>query len=181
MTARVRFLFLLFAFLQTQYFSFSQSSAYPINQWVKKLSDKTGPSASGIDDVLSVLKNKESSQKMAALNDIETRGNFKNNYFKSRFAVAKARSLFGFSADKRQVNELLRPALNAAYETNDDSLISEIAWTYGVSPYLAQQMEAAATYCLFAAELDEKMGKKTEAYKCWYLGIMTLFGNLTSL
>ena len=173
-TSRTYYLLLLlmFVFLQAHYFSFSQTASYPINQWVKKLSDKNAPSASGMDDVLAALKNKDSTETIRILDQIEKKGNFKNNYFKARFFATKARALTFFSVDKKQVNDFVGRALNAAYETNNDSVISEMAWTYGISSYESEKLEAATTYCLFAAELDEKIGKKTEAYKCWYLGIL---------
>jgi DNA-binding CsgD family transcriptional regulator len=169
---RLRFFLILSVLAQWNLCAYCQTVPYPIKQWVKDMSDKNGRSAAGIEEVVSALKNKDSVEVIRTLNQIEQKGNFKNNYFKARFLATKARTLFGYATGKDRVNDLLKPALNAAYETNNDSLISEISWTYGISSYLAAQMEAATTYCLFAAEQDEKIGKKTEAYKCWYLGIL---------
>ncbi|MEJ7680508.1 MAG: tetratricopeptide repeat protein [Segetibacter sp.] len=68
------------------------------------------------------------------------------------------------------MNTLLKPAaLNGAYETNNDSLISEMAWAYGIASCLYEKMERAATYCLYAAKLDAKLGKPSESYKCYFL------------
>jgi hypothetical protein len=71
---------------------------------------------------------------------------------------------------EKQFTGPAKQALDAAYETNNDSLIAEMAWTYGVVSYAFGRIEPAVMYFLFAAELDEKTGKKTGAYKCSQLG-----------
>jgi hypothetical protein len=171
-TTYLRLIF-LFALFQTSYFSFSQNSSFPIKEVVKKLADKNGPAASGIQEVLAFAKDKDSAAGIQIFNELQRRGNGRNNYFKARFYAAKMMSIRMWQPQNRyevQVNELAREALNAAYETNDDSLISEIAWTYGIVCYQDERTEPAAMYLLFAAELDEKIGRVPNTDKCLWLG-----------
>jgi len=161
-------------FLQTNYSSFSQNAGYPFSQLKKKLSDKNGPSASGIEEVLASLKGKDSSEAMHIFDELQSRGNVRNNYFNARLSSAKARWLVPYShlnhASEKEVTELMKRALNAAYETNNDSLISEVAWAYGTASYQYDRTEPAAMYLLFAAELDAKIGRIPNAGKCLWLG-----------
>lgn len=145
-------------------------------EWVKKLSAEEGPVNSGINEVLAALKGKDSATGFKVFRDLEKQGDFKNNYFKARFSLTKSQWMFSnlphTEFDENRIKAELKAALNTAYETNDDSLISEAAWTYGITCYQYAKIEPAATYCLFAAELDNKINKVSEAYKCWYLGVI---------
>jgi len=166
-------LFILFVFLHANYFSFSQTSSYPIKEWVKKLGDTRGSASSGVNEVLAAVKNKDSVEGFRIFNEVEKRGNVRNNYFKARFDAVKMMWMSTWQRQhqhEEQVNELARQALNAAYETNNDSLISEMAWIYGIACYQDERTEPAAMYLLFAAELDEKIGRIPDADKCLWLG-----------
>ena len=158
----IRIFFLCsFALLQTNYFSFCQTSSSPINEWVKKLSDKDGPAASGIVDVFTALAAADTTQVKATLDDVEAKGDLKNNYFKARFFATKAKCTFRYlqiryRSHEAIVTQMLKQALNAAYETNNDSLIAEVSWIFGETSYYLDRTEPAAMYLLFAAELDER-------------------------
>ncbi|TMI81807.1 MAG: hypothetical protein E6H10_10925 [Bacteroidetes bacterium] len=178
-TARttIRIFFLcLFLLLQTNYFSFSQTSSFPIEEWVKKLGTKDGPAASGIVDVFTALAAADTTQVKATLDDVEARGDLKNNYFKARFFATKAKCTSRYLQIRYQsheaiVTQMLKQALNAAYETNNDSLIAEVSWIYGEASYFYERTEPAAMYLLFAAELDERIGRQSTAYNCLLLGL----------
>ena len=168
-------LFVLVVFTQAESSVFAQTKAYPYDEWVKKLSTDNGPVRSGIDDLFAAIKEKDSTEAFAIFKELEKRGNIKNNFFKARLFLTKANGLLQFRQGdtyETQDIEWVKQALNAAYETNNDSLISETAWTYGLVSYQYGRTEPAAMYCLFAAELDEKIGRRTDAYKCWYLGLL---------
>ena len=51
-------------------------------------------------------------------------------------------------------------AITAAYETDNDSLISSISWQYGMMNYWGGEIQLASMYCLNAAEIDERIGRK---------------------
>jgi DNA-binding CsgD family transcriptional regulator len=164
---------ILFVFLHSNYFSFSQTSSYPIKEWVKKLGDTRGSASSGVNEVLAAVKNKDSVEAFGIFNELEKRGNVRNNYFKARFDAAKMMWMRTWQRQhqhEEEVSVLARQALNAAYETNNDSLISEMAWIYGIACYQDERTEPAAMYLLFAAELDEKIGRIPDADKCLWLG-----------
>ena len=110
-------LLLLFACLQTNYLSFSQNASYPVKEWVKKLGDTRGSASSGVNEVLAAVKNKDSVEAFGIFNELEKRGNFRNNYFKARFDAAKMMWIRTWQRQhqhEEQVNELARQALNAA-------------------------------------------------------------------
>src|SRR6266478_4992588 len=83
-------LFILFVFLQTNYFSLCQTTSYPIKEWVKKLSAKRAPSLSGVTEIISALVNKDSSSVVDLFNELEREGNSANNYFTCRLNLAQA-------------------------------------------------------------------------------------------
>src|SRR5437762_9972604 len=80
---------ILFLLLQTNYFSFSQTTSYPIKEWVKKLSAKRAPSLSGVTEIISALVNKDSSSVVDLFNELERDGNSGNNYFTCRLNLTK--------------------------------------------------------------------------------------------
>jgi DNA-binding CsgD family transcriptional regulator/tetratricopeptide (TPR) repeat protein len=162
----------LFVFLQTNYFSFSQNVSYPYSEWIQKLSDQNGPINSGVDEVLSFLLKTDSSQAIAALNELEERGSHASKYFAPRFNLLKANWLMSSKncAAIGMISDVMKRALYAAYETNNDSLISEISWHYGNLMFSCLKIEPAAIYCLNAVELDEKKGIKTSTAKFGMLG-----------
>jgi DNA-binding CsgD family transcriptional regulator len=154
----------------------AQDNSVATTQWVEMLGTKSGPVNSGINELFIVLKSKDSAAAAGILNEIEKEANPESNYFRARFDAIKSRwlrSILPFTdSNNNRVSYFLTAALNAAYETNNDSLVSEMAWAYGITCYQISKIEPAATYCLFAAELDNKIGKRSEADKCWYLGII---------
>jgi len=165
-------LVILFVFLQTNYFSFSQNASYPYNEWVRKLSDKTAPTASGFQDVLPILKGKNFSEAASILRELENKGSRAGNYFIARFRVLHALWLADAKrfAAKDDVSQLMKQALNAAYETDDDSLISFVSWSYGRTMYDFSDNEPATMYCLYSAEIDEKSPQKMDADRCTVMG-----------
>ena len=76
---------LLFVFLQTNLSSFAQTNAYPFDEWVKELSVDDGPVRSGFDDLFAAIKGKDSTEVFGIFNELQKRGNIKNNYFRARF------------------------------------------------------------------------------------------------
>jgi hypothetical protein len=168
-------LLVLFFWLAATFSALSQTTSYPIAGWVKKLSDKNGASSSGIAETIKAMEGNDTSVAKKIINEIEAKGNFKNNYFKARFLAMKSKWTWmtlqtSFRSHEELITPMLKEALNAAYETANDSLISEMAWTYGEACYFHSRTEAATMYLLFAAELDEKIQKTSSAYRCLLLG-----------
>src|ERR1700740_91495 len=87
--AKISF-FAICIFLQTNYFSFSQTPVYPIDECIKKLGAKNAPVSSGIGEALSALQGHDSAQGARLFNELEKKGGSSNKYFVARFALAKS-------------------------------------------------------------------------------------------
>jgi hypothetical protein len=163
-TNRLLFLF-LFVVLQTNYCVFSQSFGFPITEWVRKLSDKNAPAIAGAQELVLALQTRDSARAKNILNELEGTGTVKDNYFAARLGLAKATWLWNLknSPAKDSVAQLMKQALNAAYETDNDSLVSAVSWQYGSLMYAAREIEPAAMYCLYSAEINERIDKKMSA------------------
>ncbi len=163
---------ILFAFLQINYSTFSQTSSFPYREWVKKLSDQKAPSLAGIGELLGALRNKDSSEATRILNNLESKGSSAGSYFAARFFFAKAIWVWNTKAAGKidSTQQLVKKALNSAYETDNDSLVSAIGWNYSEMMYWAGLLEQATMYSLYSAELDEKAGKRSNAGQFALLG-----------
>ena len=153
--------FILIVSLQANCFSFSQTTTSPINDWVKKLSNKNFNSL-GLGGIVSELKDKDSLEVSAVLDELGRKGHARGGYFDAHFYMLKAAWLMSTHSGlqfNNHVSELMKQAMNCAYEVDDDSLVSNISWGYGFYMFGCSQMEAAAMYCLYAAEIDEKIGR----------------------
>src|SRR5262249_10547642 len=126
-------LFILFVILQTNCFLFSQTSSYPIAEWAKKLGERNGPLISGVDEILPALAHKDSSEGASLFNQLERKASVSNKYFLARFAIAKAWWLHNYRRNDMKIllRDLASRALIAAYEANNDSLISFVSWQSG--------------------------------------------------
>ena len=168
----ILFMFALHLFLQASNFCFPQSNSYPLSEWVKKLSDKSGPVNSGVVEVLTFLSEKDTLQVIVVLNELERKGATAGNYFTPRFNLLKASWLYNTRscASTVQVSDIMKKALYSAYETNNDSLISAISWYYGSFMFWCQAIEPAAIFCLNSLEMDERKGIKTNSSRCGIMG-----------
>ena len=149
---------------------FSQSSEIPYGEWVKKLSDKHVASAGDVVEIMKVLHGIDSAHVIVILDELEDRGSGK--YFVTRFNLLKAIRLWNtkYCHAKDSIWALLKKSLYAAYETGNDSLVSSISWIYGDYSRGCGDIESAAMYCLFAAEIDEKLGVNIPAGRFTLLG-----------
>ena len=154
--------FLLFGIIQTSLYSFSQSTSSPVKEWVRLLESSNDNDNLGYGKILHVLHGLDSTTVFARLNELETH-NSSNHYFKSRFFLLKAVAEYRFFK-LAQALKLCEQALNEAYETGDDHLISFISWSAGEVMGLYQQIELSITYLLMANEIAESLEKKPAYY-----------------
>jgi tetratricopeptide (TPR) repeat protein len=162
---------LLLVLFQANLCSFSQTKSYPYREWTRNLSSKDGPILSGFPEILHALLNKDSTESIAILNELERAGNSANKYFDFRFNFVKAvwaRNIKG--GTPRSMQPWIRKALNAAYETENDSLVSGLCWWNGYMMYWAGDIELASMHCLNAVEIDERIGRKISADNYGLLG-----------
>lgn len=162
--------FILFVLLQTENLLFAQSAAFPIKEWVKKLSAKNAPFFSGVTEILKAMAGQDSLHASEQFKKLEISGNPSNRYFVCRFSLVKAIYLRDHQASQKLVKDIMTKAITAAYETDNDSLVSGVSWQYGLMNYWGGEIELASMYCLNAAEIDEKIGRKIPAGSYALLG-----------
>jgi len=164
-------LLILFVTLQTNHHCFSQTSSDPVDEWTKKLGEKNAPLLSGITELLTALKDKDSSEGTSLFDQLERRGSESNKYFIARLDIAKAWWMHNHRNDtiRRSLKDLANKALIAAYESNNDSLVSFVSWQSGSLMYYSGQIELASMYCINAAEIDERIGRRTTENQYWIL------------
>ena len=168
--AKATSFFFLLLFLFQIKFSFSQTT-YPAKDWVKKLNKKDFYNSPALQEIYTALKGKDSAEVMQIFKELEQDGT-SSGYFNTNLDLTKAtwrRLTYGCKA-KKSITDLVKKALNAAYEAEDDHLVSNIGWFYGAFMHGCLEMESAAIYCLIALEIDQKTGKKTEPDKYGLLG-----------
>src|SRR6476660_6002868 len=113
----LHFLAFVLVFVQTHSSAFAQSNAYPWDDWVKKLSTENGPVTSGVEELLTTFKGKDSLEVIDIFNGLEKRGDIKNNYLKARLLSTKIKwvlQIWGHGTEK-QLTESAKQALDAAY------------------------------------------------------------------
>lgn len=165
-------IFVLFVFLQTNHFCFSQSPGYPYDEWIKKLSSKKQPFQSGFQEIFSALRGKDLPEATAIFNALEEKGKSSGAYFATRVNLIKAYWFWNSNLPGKvdSTQQFMKKAINTAYETDDESLVSYISWQYGSLMYWAGLTEPATMYSLYAAELDEKAGITSSSQNYTLLG-----------
>jgi tetratricopeptide (TPR) repeat protein len=167
---RLRLLLLLFVLMQTNYFSFAQDTSYPIKEWVRKLSDKNAPLYSGVSEIVAAMANEDSMRAARTFNALADKGNTDNSYFICRLNTAMGMYFRDHRASRKLVNDLMTKATHAAYDTDNDSLISAVSWQFGLMAYWDGDIPLASMYSLNAAEVDEKIGRKISPGNYEFLG-----------
>lgn len=142
-----------------------------LNGWMKRLSEKHGPSLAGIGEMMQVLQQGDSNKASNMIEALLRRGG-DNAYLAARVNYLKAGWVWKINPVQAvdSAGQLIREALRSAFETDDDSLAAAIAWAYGSEMYYRGQMEPSATYCLYAAETYDAIGKGMSADQYRLLG-----------
>ena len=173
--ATIRHLFVtLFVFLQANHFSFSQQATFPVSDLAKRLGSKDFTSA-GVEQALLELRDKDSSWVATLFDDLQKKGYSSGGYYNAHLNFLRALWISqtrSCDAAKPSVTRFMKEALNAAYEVDDDLLVSNISWRYGSYMLACGEMEPAAMYCLYAAEIEEKAVRKVDPGKYELLGLV---------
>jgi hypothetical protein len=122
------FIPILIATLQMSYFSFCQDPSSLNNNLEEKLSAENAPVNLGVLEMISMVNSKDSFQAVLLLNQLQKRADPPNDYFNARFYLSKAAWLSRYGRNSETVRQLLNQALNAAFETESDSLVSLVSW-----------------------------------------------------
>src|SRR6266536_3852025 len=127
--------FILFVLVQTHSSLFAQSAPFSVSGLVKKLSARNAPLFSGVSEILSAITNEDSVHAMQKFKELENNGNTSNRYFICRLNLVMGMYFRDHRAPRKLVNDIMTKAITAAYETDNDSLVSALSWQYGVMSY----------------------------------------------
>jgi len=163
-------IFILLSLLPCICFTSCQRYAAENNNLENKLSAEHGSADSGIAEFISLLEGKDSTQAVAIMDELLKKADSSNDYFNARFFLSKAVWLSQLGHNGVLVRQLLNQSLHAAFETENDSLISLVSWKYGSLMYDATEYGLSSVYCLFGLETDEKTGRRATATEYSLLG-----------
>jgi tetratricopeptide (TPR) repeat protein/DNA-binding CsgD family transcriptional regulator len=165
-------LFILFVLLQTNLPAFTQNKSLPLDDWVKRLDADDDTLNKNFNEVVDMLKSMDTAIVFRTLNELEKKGASAGPYFQVRIKQLRAAMLWEIrdEAAKDAIAQLLKLALQQAYQINDEYLIATVSWEYGEKMYYCKEIEPAAMYCLNAVEILDKRGITNDAHKYQLLG-----------
>src|SRR6266498_404537 len=119
----------LFVFLQTNYFSFCQTSTHLINEWTRRLESKNDIDNKAFLEVGQELGYKDSIFVDVALRELEN-SKSANPYFTARVSWLRANQVYNFHYKDQPTlaKKYFEKALDEAYRTGDDYFIFEVSW-----------------------------------------------------
>jgi len=135
-------LFVLFVFFKTNYFCFSQRTTLSIRELVQRLDAKNDRDDTGFTKVSQEMGRRDSSFVIATLAGME-KVKSASHYYNARFFMLKAFQVFRFYSRNQGflVKKYCEQALDQAYRTGDEYLISSICQRYGELMYANQEIE----------------------------------------
>lgn len=145
-----------FVFIAIPFGAAAQTGTMQIDEWAEKLGEETDVDNEDFRALDYGLDTKDSATFFNTLTELQKKGPAGNHYFNAKLLCLKARAekKFYFGKAKSQVKQHCTQALNEAYVTSDNSLISLVSWIYGELMYPYEEIELAVTYCLKAMELN---------------------------
>ncbi|HKO81108.1 MAG TPA: helix-turn-helix transcriptional regulator [Chitinophagaceae bacterium] len=161
-----RLVLLVLFVLQTTATSFSQTSSFPYNEWVKKLGAPGDSTHKDVDSLISFFLGWKRDLAFSALDQLAKQGGSAGPRFQVRFNMLKAITVWNWrnAATKDSVLEkviqIMKLVMNQAYEINDDWLIGNASYWYARMMLSFQKIEPAAMYGLNAAEIFDRKGEK---------------------
>jgi len=171
LTKTTYLLFLSFFLLQTSPPAFAQSKPLPFHEWIKGLDsddDKLNKNLKGIEEI---FKSMDTSIVFRTLNELEKEGASAGPYFQVRIKHLRATMLWEIrrKTAKDSIAQLMKSALQQAYQIDDEYLIANVSWGYGEKMYYCNSIELATMNCLNAVDIFDKIGTK-DSYKYQFLG-----------
>ncbi|HEX5151938.1 MAG TPA: hypothetical protein VFW07_10840 [Parafilimonas sp.] len=157
--------FFLSSIFLWQPFMYAQKPSFPIDDWVKKLSDKTDVRSRGYLEVDSTLYSyylhnaQDSVTVLNALAALEKKGNARNDFFRIRMRLLRMPWVTpgGYKGLPR-AKQLMQETINECYALNNDLLTAIVSWQYGSAMNGYGELGLSALYSLNGAELFEKNG-----------------------
>src|SRR5690349_5581143 len=114
-------LFILFVLLQTNLPASAQAKSLPLDEWVKSLDADDDTLNKNFNEIVDILKAMDTAIVFHTLNELEKKGASAGAYFKVRIKLLQATMLWEIrdEAAKDAITQLMRPALQQAYQIND--------------------------------------------------------------
>jgi tetratricopeptide (TPR) repeat protein/DNA-binding CsgD family transcriptional regulator len=165
-------LFTLFVLLQTNLPAFTQNKSLPLDDWVKKLDADDDTLNKNFNEIVDILNSMDTAIVFRTLNELEKKGASAGPYFQVRIKHLRATMLWKIrdKAAKDSIAQLMKPALQQAYQIDDEYLIATVSWWYGETMFFCNQIELSTMYCLNAVEILDKRGITNESKKYQFLG-----------
>jgi tetratricopeptide (TPR) repeat protein/DNA-binding CsgD family transcriptional regulator len=156
----------------------AQPTALPVNEWVNKLAAGNDYNNQNLKDLEAALLPLDSNATFFFLQALEEKGSGEGNVFFARYYFAKAiqvyqKNLQALNSVKPDIKKFFAKALQNAYETGDEYLITFIGKNYGGHMFALGEYELAATYMLSSLEISERLFGHDDAPV--YIGIGELF------
>ncbi len=164
-------LLILFSLLQTNLPAFTQDNSLLLNEWVKSLDSDDDNLNKNFNEIVDKLKSIDTVLVFDTLNELEKKGASAGPYFQVRIKHLQATMLWEIrnKAAKDSIAQLMKSALQQAYQIDDEYLIANVSWWYGEKMYYCKSIELATMYCLNAVEIFDRIGTN-DAYKYQFLG-----------
>jgi tetratricopeptide (TPR) repeat protein len=165
-------LFILFVLLQTNLPVFAQNNSLPLDKWVKNLDFDDDTLNKNFNEIVDIFKSMDTAIVFRTLDELEKKGASAGPYFQVRIKHLRATMLWEIRdmAAKDSITQLMKAALQQAYQIDDEYLIANVSWWYGEKMYNSKEIEPAAMYCLNAVEILDKKRITVEPYKYQLLG-----------
>ncbi len=145
-------------------YSFSQFAGTPVEEWVKKLSEREDKKNESIQSLFSSVMYKTDTLKLNVfLKQLEANGISNNIYFTTRLNVIRLGllqykdHLRSDRASKLPVLNLMKLAMQQASESNDEYLIAFVSKLYFSIASFYNETELSIMYSLYSIELYEKL------------------------
>jgi tetratricopeptide (TPR) repeat protein len=165
-------LLILFSLFQTSLPAFAQNKSLLLDEWIKSLDADDDTLNKDFNEIVNILNSMDTAIVFRTLNEIEKKGTSAGPYFQVRIKHLRAIILWKKQdkAAKDSIMQLMKPALQQAYEINDEYLTAAVSWWYGETMFFCNQIELSTMYCLNAVEILDKKGITDESHKYEFLG-----------
>ena len=149
-----------------------QNHSFLLDKWVKELDARDDKLNKYYNEIDTFFREMDKAIVFPILDELEKKGASAGPYFRVRFNNLKSQMLWKQYqvAAKDSIIRLMKPAIQQAYEINDDYLIAIVSWWYGRIMYYSREIEQAVMYCLNAVEIFDKKGITNYVDKYQFLG-----------
>jgi tetratricopeptide (TPR) repeat protein len=152
----------------------AQPAAPTVKEWRQQMASRRDDGNRNYQRISDRLNRRDTAFVLSVLKGMETDVPL-NHHYNARFFCLKAEQTTRllYLKVKSSVQQYLDRALDEAYRSSDDYLISFVCQEYGKIMYDYQELEISTTYYLKAAEIEERLNQDVSSpYFVWFrLGV----------